>query len=277
MTEERTRSQICDQETKRQQLKDWVTKCDPSLPYRSSLEKALPGSGRWFLEYDFDTWLGEESNNHPRIMWLRGRSGTGKTTLLSLAINYLKNVRRWTDTPASAYFYCSFSTKESQSAINMLGSYIVQLCDQIPKLWDLVDSLHAELKTRPPSEHESPKIVDLEKVLDSACGLTDKMVLFLDAPNESDTSDELLKVLFQLVNNNQNLQLLISSTEGLAMDSLLSPYGLVFTVRMDYRMVDDDIYSYIESRMQNERRLKRLPIHLRNKITRKLAHNARGS
>ena len=277
IVDQQTRQETCGQEAEKQKLKEWITKCDPIETYQSCLEKASSGSGSWFLEHEFDRWLERMPDDIPRIMWLRGMSGAGKTTLISLAIEYHQKLQVRYDMPVLAYFYCSFSAKESQSAANMLGSYIAQLCDQIPGLVDTVKSLQTEFKCRKSSEPKSLPIGDLEKTIQSACGMTRKVVLYLDAPNESDTSDEILDTLSKLVSSNSNLQLLVSSTHDLDLHRLLQLCPWVDTVEMSSRKIDHDIYSYIDGKIHQERRLRRLPTHLQNMIRETLANNAHGS
>jgi hypothetical protein len=277
ITNLKVRQDGCDQEVENKKLKEWLTKCDPTPLYQSYLEKASPGSGKWFLDHDFDAWLEMKREGLPQIMWLRGKSGIGKTTLLSLAISYLQQQKIGGGVPSFAYFYCSFSTKESQSTSNMLGSYIAQLLDQIDCLEEIVKSMQTESKTRHTAEQEGPPIEGLERVLDSACGMANRVLLFLDAPNESDTSDEMLDILAKLAHRNNNLKILISSTEDLDLRHMIQASPRVWTVEMDSRNVDPDICSYIDMRIQKERRLRKLPPHIQTRIRDILARNARAS
>ncbi|KAF2143172.1 uncharacterized protein K452DRAFT_213951, partial [Aplosporella prunicola CBS 121167] len=117
-----------DQEKERQRLATWLTTFNPSSRYRVNLQNASPNSGSWFLETKFRPWVKEISRHCPRILWLRGMSGMGKTTLLTLAINYLSSSVQLKSVPAVAYFYCSSEEDESQDVEIMMKSYIKQLC-----------------------------------------------------------------------------------------------------------------------------------------------------
>lgn len=278
ITDQQMRQDGEKREEEMRKLIEWLTKCHPSTTYQSCLDKASPGSGRWFLDYDFRDWFERRSEDTPRVMWLRGKSGVGKTTLLSLAICYLRSLKTEGDAPLCAYFYCSFSAKESQSASNMIGSYIAQLYDQVQGLDEVVKSLQAESKSRQNSELKGPPMEDLERTLSQALGMTNKvLVLFLDAPNESDTADEMLEALSRLVRSHGNLQVLISSTAGIDLRQMLQAYSGVVVIEASHQNVNADICVYIEARMWHERRLRKLPQHLKDKIKDSLTSNAKGS
>ena len=275
--DEHTRRHSHEQESKRQHLRQWLSKCDPEPSYEAALQKVDSGSGRWFLEHDFQTWLEGDWDDGPNTMWLHGRSGTGKTVLLSSAINYVRRMRPLSLVSAAAYFYCSFSDKESQNPANVLGSYIVQLCMQVPEIWDLVTSLYAEVESRQHTGNAQPTAEELQKVLDCACGSTAKTLLFLDAPNESDMSERLLLLLSDLVRHQRNLRILISSTEEIDVTASCKSCDPILPVKMDPSRVNEDIASFVDTRMQTETSLRRLPRSLQSDINLVLVNNARGS
>ena len=280
LIDEHNHSQIREQESERQQLRQWLSKCDPGSSYTQSLKKAHAGSGQWFLQHNFDPWLKSDWDHGPRILWLHGRTGTGKTVLLSSAIHYAVNAQMIaSQNPASAiaYFFCSFSDKDSQSPVNMLGSYVLQLCEQVPGLWNPVASLFDEIESRQQWHGAQPTVKQLQDVMDSACASTEKILLFLDAPNESDMSETLLLSLSELVSRHKNLRLLVSSTDELEVGICCESCGPVLPVKMNSARVDGDINAFVIDRMRQELRLCRLPNTLQNDIRFTLVDNAKGS
>ncbi len=265
-------------EEEKKKLIEWLTKCHPITTYQSCLDKASPGSGRWFLESHFGDWLGQRPEGARGFMWLRGKTGAGKTTLLSLAVHYLVDLKTAGDGFLFAYFYCSFSAKESQSPSNMIGSYIGQLYDQIPGLDEIVKSMRAESKSRQSPELKSPRMEDMERALSQALDMTNEVVvLFLDAPNESETVDEMLAALSKLVETHANLQVLISSTADINLPQMLQAYSQVMLIELSRLAINADIAVYVEARLWQERPLRKLSQQFKNKIKASLTSNAEGS
>ncbi|KAJ6492536.1 ankyrin repeat-containing domain protein [Mycena vitilis] len=81
-------------------------------------------SGGWFLrDIAFGEW-----KKQPACLWIRGNSGTGKSVLSSIAIDYLFHHR--STNFAIAYFYFDFRDEKKQLLENMLRSIIMQLSAQ---------------------------------------------------------------------------------------------------------------------------------------------------
>ncbi len=55
-------------------------------------------------------------------------------------------------------------TKTRRDPVNVLGSYIVQLCEQVLGMWDLVTSLYADIEARQLSGAVQPTLEELQKV-----------------------------------------------------------------------------------------------------------------
>ena len=113
--------------------------------------------------------------------------------------------------------------------------------------------------------------------MDSACASTQKILLFLDAPNESDLSETLLLSLSDLVSRWKNLRFLVSSTDELEVGICCESCGPVLPVEMNSARVDNDIKDFVNSRMQKELRFRRLPNALQDDIRVALVNNAEGS
>jgi len=90
------------QETK--EISRWLSTIEPQTYHAVVQEGRLESSGRWLLEHpDFQIW---KKSTKSSILWMHGLLGTGKTKLVSIAIDHLeaesKNVF---ETSRLAYFY----------------------------------------------------------------------------------------------------------------------------------------------------------------------------
>lgn len=258
------------------ELKEWLTQCDPKSTYVQYLNKISVGSGKWFLEDAFDKWADNASGD--RALWLRGYSGAGKTTLISAAIRYLRTIKQWDVRPLSAYFYCSFAMKETQTPSNVLGSFIFQLLDQIEGFSAIVKEARASARRQEPAKSNEANVEDLETLLSKGCTLTQKdILLFLDAPNESEEAEDIVHILARVTTKNANLRLMIASTPDLDFCRLFATPAHVMPIGMDFRKVNRDILVYVDMRIRQEKRLRKLPAAVQDKVRMTFAENTRGS
>ncbi|KAK8173159.1 hypothetical protein BKA80DRAFT_180583, partial [Phyllosticta citrichinensis] len=227
-------------EKEKQALRDWLTTFDPTETHRSSLAVAFPGAGRWFLDGEFGDWI-RHPEKKPRTLWLKGASGMGKTTLMSLAIECLQREHGFKRDSRNlvAYFYCSSGLKDAQEADVMLKSFIKQLCDRLSdqKSWAAVRALRRSLEDNP---------------------------------------DELVKAITGCLPRSSRLQVLVSSLESVDFFKHL-PQDKVVEVQMAARKVDVDIASFIHEKMNNEKGLRTLPAPLKQKIQDTVKERANGS
>ncbi|KAK8232582.1 hypothetical protein HDK77DRAFT_498662 [Phyllosticta capitalensis] len=267
-----------------QELKEWLTPRDPTTKYRGCLKGTSQTSGRWFLDEEFGPWVRAKiQEDAKRIMWMRGTSGMGKTTLLSLAIKYLKREVGLEAEEGLAFCFCTSADAESQSAESMLRSFIKQLCDQ-----NLPDAMKNARELRKLYEDdEDPEGINLSKevfedALEMIIGKTKKVVFFLDAPNESDQPERLIEAVSRIACS-PKARVLISSTQALDICKLLekSKVGterdIVHVVDIPASKVDMDIADYISLTMTTRRELNVLSQDAKNTIQNKIADKAKGS
>lgn len=270
---DREQRQAEDNKAMQRELRTWLVKTDPQRIYEEIREKPIEGSGIWFVNEHFAPWLALEPERESQILWLHGRSGAGKTTLASLAVDHLKRRIHDEHDAAFAYFYCSFNDKVSQRPTTVLGALIWQLCIQLPALWADAAAVYAELNAR---DLRDLDLDNLLKLFDAARRLTGKIFILLDGPNECESPHEVLEVLQRMVKNNKHLRLLISSTDDLEV-GIVGQGKQLLAVNMDLSRVHDDIRAYLEQKVQRERRLRRLPKTLQQKVIEQIIANCEGS
>lgn len=212
----------------------------------------------------------------------------GKTILLSMATHHLQKKIGRTTRDAMAYFYCSSSDQGSQDAVTVLKSFIQQLLDQIPegdlqKLFEqipggeetVIESLKKLVGSRSLS---GDTILRWQTALQNLCALFDRVVLFLDALNESDggDTDRLIGVISLCQTKIPNCQIMVSSTE--AVDPLEHFKEFVpRLVEMKQMTVDEGITIFVAEKLERGDRLRSFPPHLKKRIQEEIESKAQGS
>lgn len=71
-----------DQRTLDGTVKEWLTRYDSTSSHETAKGRRLQDTGSWFFKGHFDSWLASSS----RLLWLRGKPGSGKTCMTAAAI-----------------------------------------------------------------------------------------------------------------------------------------------------------------------------------------------
>ncbi|KAL8826887.1 MAG: hypothetical protein Q9191_003522 [Dirinaria sp. TL-2023a] len=232
-------------------------------------DNILEGTGKWFLDGTLQHWLDEES---PPILWLRAKrepslkkfskviqvcahvfatSWCGKDNIdvaaetLSLlnhqadalirstAIRHARVVleNRKRQQPV-AFFYCSFSTQETQDIRTIIASLVFQLCEARPALWDDVIEQYLNSKRQLQYAASKMSVEDCMHVLSQGSAKASGTYLFLDAINESRQWRGVLDMIKKLLQTMPSVRIMISSTEELDDPFKAGEAGLVL---MDWR------------------------------------------
>ncbi|KAL9084821.1 MAG: hypothetical protein Q9165_007889 [Trypethelium subeluteriae] len=119
---------------KRAKICDWLSKIDYYSHHREMKSRVLKETGNWFLDRrEFKNWI-EDSNSS--LLWLRGNAGTGKTCLMSCAIEVNLEEQGLDSRECFAYFYCSRTTSDvrQQEPRSILLSIVRQMAAALPGL-----------------------------------------------------------------------------------------------------------------------------------------------
>ena len=113
--------------SKRSEILRWVSP-QPYLEHHEQISRnALPGTGKWLLEdlIYADCHKGSSSS----ILWLHGKVGAGKSTLVSIVIEDALRRFEAGQNPPPVYFYCSRNAAEPERSdpAAILASIVRQL------------------------------------------------------------------------------------------------------------------------------------------------------
>ncbi|EAW10805.1 uncharacterized protein ACLA_052780 [Aspergillus clavatus NRRL 1] len=248
------------QETQFEKVKEWISPVDVESAHRQARSVWQPETGSWFIRGSFKSWF---ASDNARLLFLEGKSGSGKTVLCSTTIEAIKDLIA--DRPSSrlAYYYCSFRSSTSQELVYLLGSLLVQLSNTFPGiLQDLTDNFRK--KALPPPD------VLIKLILKYTKQLTELFIV-VDAVNESHESESIIEALVTLLRAS-NIHMMISSTSFPPLDG---SFG-VCKIQMMPSTNKDDIQAFLDAQLESVPTLRRLPEHTKRQIENTLIEKAHG-
>lgn len=170
-----------------------------------------------------------------------------------------------------AYFYCTISDFGSQNARNVLGSLVAQLSGTIPSILDDIRSVYN--KGPKNQAHRFPiELSVLEAAILKSASEKTKVVLLVDAINESHDMQLLEASLLRLASLSTNIRVLITTTSS--MGSTKHPNASVLNISGKSR---GDIGTFIKYRLETDDTLRTLAPEFQEDIEFTLLQNADGS
>ncbi|KAK7426549.1 hypothetical protein QQZ08_007008 [Neonectria magnoliae] len=89
----------------RRELHSWLGCSSPNERYHDSLQKRLTGTCNWILDRPvFQHWLATEVSAGPKLLWIHGPAGFGKTILCARVVEHLSSIL---ETPVAHFFFSS--------------------------------------------------------------------------------------------------------------------------------------------------------------------------
>ena len=253
------------------ELREWLSgHLDPTLKQDETWRERHPDTGQWFLQSrEFRAWLEGPVQQTPRVFNIIGKSGAGKTSLISSAIKAAQSMGTDRSQIAVAYYYCSFSEAASQDPAQMVGSFISQISTVCPAV---LEGLEVKFARR-----ERPNLQDLEQRLTSQTSRSSlKTLLLIDAVNECKNVEAMIETLLRLAESASDMRVLFTSTDEdpliTALTGTESPKATI--LRMS--AMNADISLFIEAKMKEKKNLQKLPLETREEIKRVLSKKAGG-
>ena len=235
-------------------LRAWLSgHYDPTQKQDETWRERHPDTGQWFLQsHMFRAWLERPPGETQRVFNLIGKSGAGKTSLISSAIRAAQTMGMHNPQIAVAYFYCSFDEVASQDPVNMVGSFLSQVSSICPNILEGLDVNFAR--------KERPAIEELEQHLTNRTARSSlKTLLFVDAVNECKKIEPMISTLLRLAQSASDIRVLFTSTEeDPRMTDLirLNP-PTAMSLRMSAFSADIDLF--IDAKLKEKKNLQRLP------------------
>ncbi|KAJ6021911.1 hypothetical protein N7540_007415 [Penicillium herquei] len=260
---EQERHQTADRE-----LFQWIAPVNPASSHLRALDQHQPGTSGWFVDGILKKFLGNTDGK--QILFISGKSGSGKTTLLAQAINSLSSVASQ-DSLCVAYFYCTIGNLASQDIRHILGSLVAQLSGRVTSVLEDIRQHYAQL---PEGQAHRPPIqtATLESGIVKGTSGGRKVIIMLDAINESHDMTLLEKSLLRISKSSSNVQVIVTTTETIR--SAGDPIVSILNIRSG---IQEDIRSFIGYRLRSDEILKRLAPSFQSEIESTILQKADGS
>ena len=236
------------------ELRTWLSgHYDPTQKQDETWRKRQPDTGQWFLQsHEFRRWLERPVQQTPRVLNLVGKSGAGKTSLISSAIRAAQSMGRKNPQIAVAYFYCSFDELVSQDPVNMVGSFISQVSIVCP---NILEGLEVEFARK-----ERLTVRGLEQhLIDQSARSSVQTLLFVDAVNECKKVEPMIETLLRLAESVSDIRVLFTSIEEDPLITELTHLKPSKATSIRMSGLSADIELFIAASIKEKRNLQRLP------------------
>ncbi|KAF9873860.1 pfs domain-containing protein [Colletotrichum karsti] len=252
-----------------QKLREWLAAPDPNTNANHARELRHEGTGTWLLETStFQEWaLG--TNRH---LWLRGMAGCGKTVLSTTVLDHLTK----TDDRTILSFFFDFSDKTKQTKDSLLRSIALQLYQ--PGRSSVAAHLDDSFRTHQEGNLK-PTTANLEELVDKLLTAEQRVVILLDALDESTTRDEIISWIKRIYESLSLVQMFYTSREEAEfMDVFPSTIRKECCLAIDKGATDMDVASYVSARLQTQPDFtrKRLSGDVLDQIRKKVGTGANG-
>jgi hypothetical protein len=236
----------------RKEIHRWLSAPDPWLNYNKALKERQAGTGTWFIESNlYANWKANPNS----FLWLHGIPGCGKTILSSTIIEDILNHCHHGPINAVIYFYFDFNDAEKQQYEKMMRSLITQLslrCTSMPRALATLFSSCMNGERQPTSD---ALLTTLQQMIQEF----DEIFVILDALDECKERQELLEDINRIARwKIATLHILATSRRQKdieeSLDSLVNDQRKMCVQSV---LVNDDIRTYIQKRLQSDQNLKR--------------------
>ncbi|KAL7819654.1 Pfs, NACHT and ankyrin domain protein [Trichoderma gracile] len=169
--------------TRREELLDSL-RFDQIGSRQSNIETAHEETCNWFLEHPaYLAWLNTgDLSTHHSILWLAGKPGAGKSTIMKFLYSHLKQTQA--DSAIISFFFHARGELLQKSTTGMYRSLLLQLLETFPDLQSVLD----DFSLVPKDNHACPPMNVVRKLFRNAIMLLNSRALtcVIDALDESD-------------------------------------------------------------------------------------------
>ncbi|KAM0259059.1 hypothetical protein ACHAQJ_003560 [Trichoderma viride] len=125
-------------EERRKRISAWINGIDTKNTYETALQYHHSGTCEWALELpEFCAWDTVE-NLGPRLLWIHGPAGFGKTFLSAWIVQHLQQKKQ---APIS-YFFCVADNQLTRDPCSILRSWLTQLLEQDEAILPAMDDVY---------------------------------------------------------------------------------------------------------------------------------------
>ncbi|KAH6876317.1 hypothetical protein B0T10DRAFT_197799, partial [Thelonectria olida] len=225
----------------RRELRSWLMgRHLPNERYDDSIQRRLDGTCNWILERpEFLHWASSDfPDSKPKILWINGPPGYGKTVLCARVIEHLKATTETDPTPL-AYFFFSSDFESREDPLAAIRSWMCQAAAQDQGVFDLIRQKWDQAEDQVASRTD---VVNLFREIFLRPSL--RCILVLDGLDECSPRDTCISVAdcLELVTQSisgSNTRLLVVSRDNHEIRRGLT--DVAATKAAEYRIADEDV------------------------------------
>lgn len=263
---------LMQQDTHDKELKDWLKPPDPTTNVDRARRLRNAGTGSWFLQSAaYHEWL----SGHRQNIWLQALAGSGKTVLATTILDHLQAI----PSLLVVSFYFDFSDRSKQIMNGMLRSLAFQLYRYREGGSAVV--LSEAFRRHSHGEPTSEMLVD---VISKMCDSHKRIVILLDALDESTERHDLLKWVGETIHRlgpdkTNSVQFLCT---GRPEAEFIHEFPILFggenCLPLGQDAVNTDICAYVNAELHASPKFtrKNLPRDVRGQILQRVGKEAQG-
>jgi len=265
----------------RNQLRDnifrWLSPPDQSTNHIIARKARHNGTAQWFFQGSvFKEW-----NSTGSFLWIHGKPGSGKSVLCSSIIQDIMALRD-AGRASIAYFYFDFRDVDKQKLCNLLPSLLIQLSTRSDHCFDILSRLYSSCDRGVQKPDDRAMIECLKEML--TLEAQRPTYIIMDAIDECPMTfsipsprDEVLEFVKELVGFRlPNLHICVTSRLEHDIQAAFKSLTLHDVSLHDEEGQKQDIFTYVESFVRSDQRMRRWREDDRDLVINTLSEGADG-
>ncbi|EDR02559.1 ectomycorrhiza-induced ankyrin-domain/NACHT-domain containing protein [Laccaria bicolor S238N-H82] len=244
----------------------WLSPSKESLNYNAAyaITESQPNTCQWFLKgKTFSGWL-----KQPGFLWIKGKSGSGKTILSSAIIHNV--LQRFNS--ATAYFF--FDGRDLQKDFQLHDKLMRSLIWQFSlKCGDRVPKVLVDLYACCGNGHQEPTLENLQNTLGMILGGFSSTFIILDALDECTEREKLLNWIQTIILENPGLHFIVTSRPEQEIEDKLKSYHYLDLAE---ESENHELEAYLDYQLDNDSNLQKWNSDTQKQIKLTLMKQANG-
>ncbi|KAI3319310.1 hypothetical protein HD806DRAFT_290164 [Xylariaceae sp. AK1471] len=218
----------------------WLSPATVEDDFQKHLGEYMDGSCDWLHDVpQFSSWISVDPSPQPVILGIEGRPGSGKSTMATYIVNYLRREKR-----NVVFFFFKANHTEKESIVGFLRTIISQLLRIDHHNYEIIEPYYQES-----GRAVADLLAELQRgVLSIIRKLrASPLFLVLDALDESSDQRETLEWLFNISSFSSDLRILLTTRPTLSLS--LNPAASYSVLTLD-TVERGNINKYIKTRVE---------------------------